>query len=81
MLADTRVAHLSLPEGLASRGSLQEMSRESSVPMELVQIAPTDTLADSSAVTQDRQAVDVHLSFLRYGRRPPLPALPCIFVW
>lgn len=73
MLADARAAHVPMPEHLASRGSvsLAELSRESSVPMELVTAVPTDVpeaaarLADVSAGIADRQAIDVHKSFLR----------------
>ena len=74
VLADARVAHMPIPDGLASRGSVQEMSRESSVPMELVQAVPTEVpeaaasrLAhEPSSGSVERQALDVHMPFLRY---------------
>lgn len=85
VLADARIAHMPVPEGLVSRAnSIVELSRESSVPMELMQ-APTQapeasagasssvavpatvrsTPQESRSTTPERQALDVHMPFLR----------------
>ncbi|KAK9785185.1 hypothetical protein WJX73_010540, partial [Symbiochloris irregularis] len=80
VLAGTRVAHLPPPENLPSLSTrpsaiLADLSRESSVPMELAGAEPTPTpsraasVAASIDVAQDRAALDVHLTFLRFAER------------
>ena len=77
MLADTRVAHLPAPEQglLSTRGSaMLDLSRESSVPMELTVAAEsaisqaasrTASAEIASGLLQDRSTLDMHLGFLR----------------